>query len=192
MSHLIYIPLADGFETAEAMFPLDLLRRAGAEVRTVCAAANEGAASKTACSSHGVRILCDLAETEAPWREELAMLLIPGGGRGVEILQRDEWLRGMIERCDAEERYIAAICAGPSILGRMGLLRGRRATAYPTFRQYLDGAEIPGERVVRDGRYVTAAGAGVSMRFGAALVALLYGKDEAARILGSMECDGAE
>jgi 4-methyl-5(b-hydroxyethyl)-thiazole monophosphate biosynthesis len=79
----------------------------------------------------------------------------------------------------AGDAYLAAICAAPMILGKRDILQGKRAICFPGFEEYLNGATIAAERVVRDGKIITAAGMGVALDFGLALVAALRGKEAA-------------
>ena len=103
----------------------------------------------------------------------------PGGMPGTLNLDNCEEVHSLITAAISENTRIAAICAAPMILGKRGILAGKRAVCYPGFEEYLQGAEVASERVVRDGRVITAAGMGVAMEFGLALVAALKGQDVA-------------
>ena len=81
---------------------------------------------------------------------------------------------------------IAAICAAPMVLGKLGLLKGKKATCYPGFEQYLEGAECVGEHVVRDGNIITGMGPGAAMEFALAIVELLAGKEKVDELAEAM------
>ncbi len=178
---MVYVFLAEGFEIIEALSPVDMLRRAGVEVRTV------GVTGSRVKSSCGVEVKADIAVCDVSLNNAEA-LVIPGGIPGVPNLEASDELKALL--FDAAERriLICAICAGPSLLGKLGLLRGKRATAYPGFEKYLEGAQTNGDFVVRDGDYITAKGAGVSVPFGLEIVKALRGEEEAQRIKASIQC----
>ncbi len=169
----IYILLADGFEEAEAIVPADLLHRAGADVRLVSISESifvEGA--------HNITVRADLLIDDVS-KEDMSCLVLPGGMPGTTNLEESLKVKSLIEAAVAKGVYVAAICAAPSILGKMRLLDGRRAACYPSFREHLSQAIITGKKVEHDDIFVTAEGMGVSAEFGLKLVELLYGKDKA-------------
>ena len=179
---MVYVFLADGFEVIEAMAPVDILRRAGADVVTV------GVTGKTVTSSHKVPVVADITKEEIVLDDELEMVVLPGGMPGANNLEADETVQKAIDFCAENDRFVAAICAAPKILGHKGLLSGRRATCFPGFEQELEGAEITGELAVRDGRFITGKGAGAALDFGFALAAALFDDDKSARIASNMQC----
>lgn len=169
---MIYLFLAEGFEEVEALAPLDLMRRAGLSVTTV------GVGGKTVTGAHGISVLADLADTE--YRDDAPeMIFLPGGMPGTLNLAKSEVVQSAIRTAVKTDAYLAAICAAPSILGDLGLLRGKEAIAYPGFEQRLVGATVSKKRVVRDGKILTAAGMGVAVEFGLAIVEELLGKQKA-------------
>lgn len=169
--------LADGFELVEAMTPLDLLRRAGAKVTTVSLGDNTAV-----ISSNGVLLHADttLAETGAVAPD---LIVLPGGMPGASNLRNSKRVCDMVADAVRDGRAVGAICAAPMVLGELGLLEGISATCFPGFEDSLKGARLSSERVVRDGKIVTAAGMGVSLPFASALVSLLYGEDKARELL---------
>ncbi|MCI8441120.1 MAG: DJ-1/PfpI family protein [Provencibacterium sp.] len=179
---MVILFLADGFEEAEALVPLDLLRRAGADVKTVSIADE-----KTVTGSHGIPVVCDLAGRELI-TEGLEMIVLPGGMPGTKNLMRSPLVARYLETAAGRGLYIAAICAAPSVLGKLGLLRGKRATCFPGFEEELSGAVFTGAPVEWDGRFITAKGMGVALEFGLTLVEALKGSDEAARIKAAIQC----
>ncbi len=177
---MIYEFLANGFEEVEALCPLDLLRRSGAEVVTVCVSADGKALSVT--GAHGITVEADLSAEQAAemlrTRDDLEMILLPGGMPGTKNLDASELVHDFITAAEEKGAILSAICAAPMIFGKRGLLAGRKATCYPGFEGYLTGASVGG-RVAADGNYITACGVGAALEFGLTLVEALYGKEAA-------------
>lgn len=165
---MIYMFLAEGFEEVEALAPLDLIRRAGLEIKTV------GVGSKTVVGSHGIPVVADMTadklSDDAP-----DMVILPGGMPGTKNLDSCETVHKAIADAVKNDAYLCAICAAPMILGKLGLVRGKNAVCYPGFEEYLDGATIPNTKVVRDGKIITAKGMGAAVEFGLAIVSALKG-----------------
>lgn len=166
---MIYVFLADGFEETEAIAPIDLLRRAG---KTVCTV---GVTGKVVTGAHGIPVTADLTQDEIQLNDELEMVVLPGGMPGTLNEEASEMVQNAITYCAEQNRYLAAICAAPSILGHRGLLNGKKAVCYPGFEDALTGASVGTEDVVIDDNFITARGAGVAVDFGLALVAVLCG-----------------
>ena len=169
---MVYMFLANGFEEVEALCPLDLLRRAGVEVTTV------GIGAEQITGSHGITVQADISDAfytdSAP-----DMIILPGGMPGSKNLDASRTVDTAIKAAARRGAFIGAICAAPFLLGKRGLLAGKRAICYPGFEGELSGAEIAKERVVRDGNIITAAGMGVALEFGLALVTALKGEETA-------------
>lgn len=173
---MIAILLADGFEEIEALTPLDILRRAGLDARTVAIG------SKIAVGSHGIAVVCDMTADEVK-TEELTAVIFPGGMPGSLNLDSSPFSSVAIEAVKKNGGIIAAICAAPLVLGRRGLLEGKRAVCYPGFENELIGATVPEEvGVVTDGNIITAKGMGVATDFALALVEKILGKEKADEI----------
>ena len=169
---MVYVFLADGFEEIEALTPVDYLRRCGVEVITV------GVTGKTVTGSHGIKVEADILVSELDL-SKAEMVLLPGGVPGVPNLEASGEVQSAVDYCAASGKYIAAICAAPSILGKKGLLRGKKVTAYPSFVQYLEGAEVQPNGVYCDGKIVTASSVYYSARFAYVLAEILCGKEAA-------------
>ena len=181
---MIYMFLADGFEEIEALCPLDLLRRAEADVRTV------GIGGNIITGAHGISFVSDLCENEIdPNGENIEMIILPGGMPGTINLKNSDTVDAAIDSAVSRDVYIAAICAAPSILGEKGILDGKEAICYPGFEDKLIGARISKSRVVLDGKIVTAAGMGVALEFGLLLVSLLFGQEKADKLRKSVIAD---
>ena len=185
---MIYVFLADGFEEVEAIAPIDMLRRADCDVITVKVGETPYLA---VCGSHDIKITADINERDIDLEKlpGLEMLVLPGGGAGVENLYKSETVKELIDYCVANKIPIGAVCAAPSIPARLGYLKNIRATAYPTFRHYLtEGVAIleEKEKVITDGIFTTAAAAGVSIGFGLELVRVLKGEEVSKKIAGQI------
>lgn len=173
---MVYVLLAEGFEEVEALTPLDLLRRAGVEAKLV------GVTGAVVHGSHGIGIETDLPMDEADW-DKADMIVLPGGMPGTTNLYADTRVTNAVCKCYDEGKYVAAICAAPSvILGGMGLLKGRKATCYPGMESGMTGATPLERTCVVDGRIITACGVGGALDFGCALVSALCGEEKARRI----------
>ena len=179
---MVDIFLAEGFEEIEALCPLDLMRRAGIEVRTI------GIGSKYIKGAHGICVEADIVDTEYSYSSP-DMVFLPGGMPGTLNLAASEVVTGAIKKAYAEGKYIAAICAAPSILGDMGLLQGKEAICYPGFEDRLTGAKLSKARVVRDGKIITAAGMGAALDFGLLIVEVFCGAEKAAALRAAVIAD---
>ena len=172
---MVLVLLADGFEEIEALTPVDILLRGGVAVKTV------GIGSKTVKGSHGISVLCDLDEEEAA-RCDFDMLILPGGMPGATNLDNSPTVQNLLADAVEGGKRIAAICAAPFILGKRGLLKGKKATCYPGFEEELKGATLTDAGVVTDGKITTAKGMGVALDFALELLSLLKNEAEAERV----------
>ena len=179
---MIYAFLADGFEEIEAITPVDLLRRAGKIVVTV------GIGGKIITGSHNIPVTADITDSQLYLGEDLEMIILPGGMPGTLNLEKNENVQKAIDFCSSNNRYIAAICAAPSILGHKGLLDGKNAVCYPGIENQLDGANIGTEPVVADGKIITSRGAGAAVKFGLKLVEILVSLDASKKLADSIIC----
>ena len=168
---MIYVFLADGFETVEALAPVDVMRRAGLEVATVSITEEKRVASK-----QGIPVLADITIDEVN-ENDAEMLMLPGGLPGADNLFANEKLKKMLLSANEKGKYVAAICAAPYILGQLGILKGKKATCYPGFENKLIGAEATGERVVLDKNVLTGIGMGAAVEFGLEAVSIFAGEE---------------
>ncbi len=175
------MPLADGVEEMEAVIMVDVLRRAGWDV--VTAGLHEG----TLTASRGVCLKPDCAWSDVSAAEH-DMLIIPGGLEGVRNLAENASIMDAIRTYAREDRWLAAICAGPLLFEAAGILAGRRVTAYPSVCAQLKSATIQDRAVVRDGHLVTGRGPGAALLFALTLVACLDAA-KALELADSMVCD---
>ena len=182
---MVYLILGAGFEEAEAIVPCDLLRRAGVEVRLA------GIGGTDIPGSHGIQGHADCA-AEAAELTKADMLILPGGLGGVRSIRDCEpVLRAAREMAQAG-KWVAAICAAPTVLAELGLLEGRRATCYPGMEPEMCGAVMQNAGVVRDGNFITGRAAGSAFAFGLALVEALCGAETAARTAAQVVWNGEE
>lgn len=179
---MVYVLLAEGFELVEAMAPVDILRRAKVEVKTV------GVTGARIKASNGVEVTADLGIGEAV-TQGLDCVILPGGLPGTVNLEKSQAVQDLIDFCAKEGKLLAAICAAPSILAHKGLLQGREATAFPSFQKDVEegGGRLSEKYVCQDGLFVTARGMGVSTQFGLKLAELLASPETAAQIQASIQ-----
>lgn len=168
MAKRVLCLVAEGVEELELIAPVDVLRRAGAEV--VLASLREGihVTGRNGITLHADALLGDLDPGS------FDLLLIPGGA-AVTKLRADGRPAQWASRFIAAGKPVAAICAGPLVLEDAGLLEGKRFTAHFSVANELPGAQT-GERVLEDGLIITSRGAGTALEFGLALVDRLYGE----------------
>lgn len=168
MSKKVLCILFPGFEEIETIAPIDLLRRAGAEV-TVASLTGDTLVTGR-CN---VTVQADAALAEVADRE-FDLLLLPGGP-GVKGMRADGRPAQLAKAFFQRGKLVAAICAAPTVLADAGLLEGKRFTAHFSVHGELTQA-LGAERVVEDGNLVTSRGAGTAVDFGLALVRRLYGE----------------
>lgn len=177
---MVYILLAEGFEEVEALTPVDLLRRAGIETKLV------GVTGETVCGARGISVVTDLGMDEIDL-SSADMLVLPGGMPGTTNLYADNRVTDAVRTMADADKYVAAICAAPSIiLGGMGLLEGRKATCYPGMEGGMKGAEAVKTTCVTDGKFITSCGVGGALDFACALITALAGREKADEIASSV------
>jgi 4-methyl-5(b-hydroxyethyl)-thiazole monophosphate biosynthesis len=168
--------LGTGFEETEAIAPLDLLRRAGVEVLTV------GVNGKTVYGGHGIGVEADIALGQMDLTN-MDMIILPGGLGGVNSVRNSPAAMEALRFGWDNGKFVAAICAGPTVLADLGITDGKDTTCYPGCEGQMGTANvIPDAACVRDGRLITGTSAGCAIPFGLALVAALKGQEEADRI----------
>ncbi len=166
----VFVFLTTGFEEIEALGTIDILRRADLNVKSVSLTD-----SKQVVSSHQIPVVADILFNEADF-SSAAMLVIPGG---TVKYNEHEGLKKQVMAFAQKGEKVAAICAAPMVLGGLGLLEGKKATAYPGFEQYLQGATLQTDKaVVVDGNITTGRGPGLTIEFALQLVEILAGKEK--------------
>lgn len=161
--------LADGFEETEALVTLDMMRRAGIDVKTV------GIDQKEITGTHKICVKSDLSENDISL-ENCEGIILPGGMPGTENLYKSEAAISALMHCADMKLLIAAICAAPIILGRKGLLKDKKAVCFPGFEDELSAAEVVSVPCVRSDNIITAKGAGCVFEFSHQIIH--YIKDE--------------
>ena len=175
----VYVFCADGFEEVEGLTAVDLLRRAGVSVTMVSIMGRTKITGARNISVNTDILIEDI-------KEEADMLVLPGGMPGTLHLKEHAGLCRLLNQAEKKEKHIAAICAAPSVLGELGMLKGKRACCYPSFEEKLNCLEVSWEPVVTDGRITTSRGMGTAVRFSLELVSVLYGKEKADEIAESI------
>lgn len=169
----IGIFFAEGFEEIEALTVVDVCRRCGIEVEMVSAYGE-----KQVLGSHGILVAMDKMLEEADFSSYDALVL-PGGGKGTQGLEACALLMEQMDAFYNAGKYVAAICAAPSIFGHRGFLKGRRACSYPTFECHMEGAQVTAGPVEIDGNVITSRGMGTSIDFALAISGIFCGKEAA-------------
>lgn len=173
---MVYLMLADGFEEVEAFAPVDILRRAKVDVTTV------GISDTTIVGAHGITVRADCTPSEVDL-SRAEMIILPGGMPGTKHLFASAFVRDAVQYCKDNDKYIAAICAAPSIvLGGMGILKGKKATCYPGMESGMVGAIPQDKPCCIDDKIITGRGAGAAIDFALALCAILKGSQAAEQI----------
>jgi 4-methyl-5(b-hydroxyethyl)-thiazole monophosphate biosynthesis len=170
------VPLAEGFEEIEAISVIDILRRADIEVVTA------GLKDGLATGSHKVPVLPDTTLEKIDYRDFDGMVL-PGGSPGFINLGNDPRILNMAREMDRAGKYVAAICAAPSVLIKAGVLQGRRATVSPSGKAQVQAcADFREDRVVVDKNLITSRSPGTALEFALRLVEVLAGKEKMEQI----------
>lgn len=155
----IAVMLAEGFEEIEGLTVVDICRRCGIGVTTV-SITND----KNVMGSHGIPVIADKVFGEVDF-EKIDMIVLPGGKKGTDNLEACEPLLEKVDEFYKTDKYVAAICAAPRILGHRGILNGRVACSYPTFESHLEGAVVTQNPVEKSDNVITGRGMGVSIDF---------------------------
>ena len=173
---MVYLLLGTGFEETEAIAPLDLLRRAGVEVTTV------GLNGKIIYGGHGIGVEADVEIADLD-PTDLEMIILPGGLGGVASCRACPTAMDALKYAWDNGKYVAAICAGPTVLADLGITAGMNATCYPGCESGMGSAiVIEDAAVVMDENLITGTSAGCAVEFGLALVEALKGADVAEQI----------
>lgn len=176
----IYLFLAEGSEEVEALAVVDIVRRAGLPIQTVSVTGD-----LMVKSSHDVMIQTDVLFEDADLKNA-SLFVLPGGLPGSYNLYEHEGLRQAIQERYQAGGLLAAICAAPLVYGRMGLLKGLKATCYPGFDEELTGAEYTGNLVEQDGQFITGKGPAAVFEFAYTIVARFAGAEKAQALKDGM------
>lgn len=176
----VCVLIADGFEEIEALTAVDLLRRAQIYVDTVSITDDY-----IVQGSHGITV-----QTEDLFEEvdfgEFDMIVLPGGMPGTTNLGAHSGVRKVVKQYADQDRYVAAICAAPTVLSDLGLLKNKRVTCYPAMEEKIEGAVLTGAPVMWDGNIITSQGVGTAIDFALKLIAVLSGTEKAEEVADSI------
>jgi 4-methyl-5(b-hydroxyethyl)-thiazole monophosphate biosynthesis len=178
----VYVMMADGFEEIEALAVVDVLRRGGVETIMV-SVKND----KVVLSARDIPVVADTTIDKIEVAAD-DMIVLPGGGKGVEGLYASELLKKLLTVHNDRKGNIAAICAGPTIPGRMGLLKGIKATCYPGCEDDLEGSVISHDDVVADQNFITSRGPGTAFEFSFELLEKIKGSEVKNKVSKGMLC----
>jgi len=172
---MVYMFLADGFEEVEALAPLDILRRAGVEIVTL------GVTGEYITGAHGIVVKADKPLSSAV-KENIDAVILPGGLGGTNNMDASAEVKELVQYAADNNKLVCAICAAPSILGKMGLLDGKDATCYPGFEDTFKGGNYLKQAVVKCNNFITSNGMGSAYKFGFEITAALCGTEVADNI----------
>lgn len=176
---MVYILLADGFEEIEALAVADILRRASVDAQLVSVSGKD-----TVCGAHNITVGADVAISDV--KSDFDMVILPGGYPGYVNLQKSAEVKKIVEFAVENSKYVAAICAAPSVLGGWGVLKNKKAVCYPSFEDKLTGAKVGYDDVACDGNIITSRGAGTAHKFAFKIVELLKDAETADKIKSAM------
>ena len=173
---MVYVLLGTGFEEVEAIAPVDLMRRAGIEVQTV------GITGKTVAGSHKIPVEADILPENMDL-ESMDMIVLPGGLGGVASARASQAALDALCWGWEHDRFVAAICAGPTVLADLGIPDGKKATCFPGCEGQMGKADmVPGVAALRDGKLITGTSAGCAIPFALELIKALKGSEAADKV----------
>lgn len=173
---MVYVLLGTGFEEVEAIAPVDLMRRAGIEVQTV------GITGKTVTGSHKIPVEADILPENMDL-ESMDMIVLPGGLGGVASARASQAALDALRWGWEHDRFVAAICAGPTVLADLGIPDGKKATCFPGCEGQMGKADmVPGIAALRDGKLITGTSAGCAIPFALELIKALKGSEAADKV----------
>ncbi len=173
---MVYVLLGTGFEEVEAIAPVDLMRRAGIEVQTV------GITGKTVAGSHKIPVEADILPENMDL-ESMDMIVLPGGLGGVASARASQAALDALRWGWEHGRFVAAICAGPTVLADLGIPDGKKATCFPGCEGQMGKADmVPGVAALRDGKLITGTSAGCAIPFALELIKALKGSEAADKV----------
>ena len=182
----VYVFLADGFEEIEGLTVVDVLRRGGIEVCTVSINGN-----RQVMGSHRIPVLADALFEECDFADG-TLFVLPGGMPGTLHLGEHQELAVTLKEAKAQGKRLAASCAAPSVLGKLGLLKGERAVCHPGFEDQLEGASVTENMVEVSGQVTTSRGMGTAVPFSLSLLRQLKGEAEVEKVCQGLIWDPKE
>lgn len=177
---MIYLFLAEGFEETEAVVTIDILRRGYTDLKTVSVSGD-----KAVTGAHGITLMADISINEVK-KSDAEAFILPGGMPGTTNLAESDEVKNLLLYGNENEKLICAICAAPSVLGKCGILKGKRAVCYPGFEDFLDGAKVYEQPVMHDGNIITSRGVGTAHLFAETILTALKGEFVAEPVIKGM------
>lgn len=178
---MVALLLADGFEEIEALTPVDILRRAGINVKTYSINGD-----LCVCGAHNIMVDADDIIENVNY-DSVEAVILPGGMPGADNLENCKEVQELLEYASENGKLMCAICAAPKVLGKFGYLKGKKATCFPGFEECLLGAESTEKRVVTDGNVITSKGMGTAMDFALAILVYMKGKEVADKMAATTQ-----
>lgn len=181
---MVAILLGTGFEEVEALAACDILRRANVKAQLV------GIDGDEVTGAHGIRVKTDLV-IERLRPQTLDMIVLPGGMGSVTAVLGSEAAQQAVRYCAEHDKYVAAICASPTTLAKLGLVEGKHAVCYPGMEDQMEGAVMHMDRqTVTDGKLITGRAPGAAIDFALELVRVLCGEETASAVADGLVYDG--
>lgn len=176
----VSVLFADGFEEVEALTVVDLLRRAQIYVGTASISDEY-----MVHGAHGINVQTEDLFEEVNFND-MDMVILPGGMPGTTHLKEHEGVRRVVTEFAESGKLVGAICAAPTVLSDLGLLKGRRITCYPGVEPDIQGAVLTKTPVAVDGNFITSQGVGTAIDFALEIITVLMGKEKALEIAESI------
>lgn len=172
---------ADGFEEIEALTVVDVLRRGKVDC-VMCSIGD----TEYVNGAHDIPVKCNILLSKINPNDYEA-LVIPGGMPGAKNLRENDEVINLVKRFNSENKILGAICAGPIVFERAGILNGASATSYPGFKDKLDASVyVENKLVVQDKNIITSRGPATASYFGLKILENLMGKSIADNIKSDM------
>ncbi|MDO5344340.1 MAG: DJ-1/PfpI family protein [Lachnospiraceae bacterium] len=180
----VYVFLADGFEEIEGLTVVDVLRRGKVDTVTVSVSGKQ-----LVMGSHKIPVMADCIFEETDLSDG-SLYVLPGGMPGTIHLDEHQGLTSLLADAKSQGKRLAAICAAPSVLGRLGLLKGETATCHPGFEDKLEGADVTENTVEVSGQITTSRGMGTAVPFALKLLEQLRGTEAAEQVRTGLVWNG--
>jgi len=177
----VYMLLAEGFETIEALAPYDILKRCEIDIKTVSITNDT-----KVVSSQGVTVIADMTLNNS-LLEDGEMLILPGGAPGYVNLGESEAVENVLKKYYNENKYVAAICGAPTVLVKNNIAADRKLTCHSGVVTKMGNYNYIGGNTVIDQNLITANGAGSSLEFGFLLASLLVDENTVDTVKKGME-----
>ena len=173
MAEKAFVFMAKGFEEMELTISVDILRRAGMDVKTVSLAEDLSPVT----GSRGIKMLPDMLISDLK-TEDADIVILPGGIEGTTNLGASDKVISLIREMNSEQKKVAAICAAPAVLVKAGILKGKKATSHPAAKDHMLGTNYQEDRVVVEENIITSRAAGTTFEFAFKIIEEFYGPEK--------------